>query len=50
MKDVFSESTFGDATEMMPAFCFYYEEILYCQSFQVRLEVNYRISFLSLLL
>ena len=50
MKAVFSESTFEDAVEMMPSFCFYYEEILFCQSFQVRLEINYRISVLTLLL
>lgn len=29
-----------DVSEMMPSLCYYYRESLYCQSFQVRLEVN----------
>ena len=29
-----------DVSMMIPSFCYYYDELLYCQSSQVRLEAN----------
>lgn len=42
MEPVFTSATKQDVSEMMPSLCFYYNEMLYCQSFQVRYEISKR--------
>ena len=42
MEEILSQCSVNDIIEIMPSFCFYYNELLYCQSFQVRLKVNKR--------
>lgn len=40
MKEVIRKCGKEEVIEMMPSFCYYYNEALYCQSFLVRSEVN----------
>lgn len=40
MRDIVHSCGKEDVSEMMPSLCYYYRESLYCQSFQVRSEVN----------
>ena len=42
MEEILSHCSVNEVVEIMPSFCFYYNELLFCQSFQVRLEVNKR--------
>lgn len=42
MCGIVASSPKQDVLEMMSSICYYYNELLYCQSFQVRLEVNRR--------
>ena len=40
MREIVASSSKQEVLEMMSSICYYYNEFLYCQSFQVRLEVN----------
>ena len=39
---MFTYASEQDVAVMMPSLCFYYNEMLYCQSFQVRYEISKR--------
>ena len=49
MCGIVASSSKQEVLEMMSSICYYYNEFLYCQSFQVRLEVNKRSSKYSII-
>lgn len=40
MGDLIALSSKEEVSEMIPSFCFYYKEILYCQNIAIRIEAN----------
>ena len=49
MGDLIALSSKEDVSEMIPSFCFYYKEILYCQNISISIEANNGIYYISLL-